>query len=84
MATYHGKGGSAAYGVASIHLKDNSRIKDGISWLLSAKGPALLEVVVHPSWAGYPKVKPGNPLEGQVPEIEEERLERYMLIPPLE
>ena len=75
---------ATAYGLASMRLKDNSHIKDGISWLLSAKGSALLEVVVHPSWAGYPKVNPGNPLEGQRPEIARGRLERYMLIPMLE
>jgi len=29
----------------------------------------------------YPKVKPGNPLEDQMPEIDRERLRKYMLIP---
>jgi acetolactate synthase-1/2/3 large subunit len=72
---------AAAYGLVSMRLEDNLRVKDGIGWLLSAEGPALLEVVVHRSWAGYPKVKPGNPLEGQMPEISNERLRKYMLIP---
>lgn len=73
-----------AYGLASMRIEDNIKTKNGIDWLLSSKGPALLEVVVHQSWAGYPKVKPGNPIEEQTPEIEKERLERYMLIPRLE
>jgi len=75
---------AAAYGILSKRVEDNLQVDDAIMWLLSAEGPALLELVIHPSWAGYPKVKPGNPLEGQLPEIEGERLARYMLIPPLE
>ncbi len=75
---------ATAYGLESMRLENNLQVKDGIDWLLSAESPALLEVVVHPSWTGYPKIKPGNPLEGQMPEIERERLERYMLIPMLE
>lgn len=72
-----------AYGLASRQIKDNASDKEAIEWLLSYKGPALLELTVHYSWAGYPKVKPGNPLEKQLPEIEDERLSRYMLIPML-
>ena len=74
---------SAAYGIASQRVEDNSSAKDTVKWLLSTEGPALLEIVVDRSWAGYPKVKPGNPLERQLPEIGKERLARYMLIPTL-
>jgi len=72
---------ASAYGIVSMRLEDNLRVKDAVGWLLSAEGPALLEVVVHQSWAGYPKVKPGNPLEVQMPEVSSERLRKYMLIP---
>ncbi len=64
-----------------MRLENNSGTQHAIDWLLSSEGPALLEVIVDRSWAGYPKVKPGNPLEKQLPEISDERLSKYMLIP---
>lgn len=75
---------AAAYDIPFKRLENNLHVEDAMRWLLSTEGPALLELAVHTSWAGYPKVKPGNPLEGQLPEIEKERLARYMLIPMLE
>ena len=72
-----------AYGIPSQKIEDNSSVDKSIEWLLSVKGPAILELSIHASWAGYPKVKPGNPLEGQLPDIEKDRLARYMLIPML-
>jgi len=71
---------ACAYGLSSKRLENNSEVKEGIQWLLSSDGPALLEVAVHPSWAAYPKVKPGNPLEGQLPEVDKNLLAQYMLI----
>jgi len=71
---------ASAYGLASKRLENNIEAEEGIRWLLSSDGPALLEVVVHPSWAAYPKVKPGNPLEGQLPEVDKNLLAQYMLI----
>ena len=74
---------AAAYGIASRRIKSNQHINDALKWILSSSGPAILELDIHRSWAGYPKVKPGNPLEGQLPEVENERIARYMLIPLL-
>ncbi|MDD2653677.1 MAG: thiamine pyrophosphate-binding protein [Candidatus Omnitrophica bacterium] len=72
-----------AYGIESKRIASNPDIADGLKWLLSHNGPAILELDVHYSWAGYPKIKPGNPLEGQLPEVEKERISKYMLIPLL-
>jgi len=72
---------ASAYGISSRKIEDNDSVENAIQWLLSTHGPAILELCIHPSWAGYPKIKPGNPLEVQIPEVEKERLARYMLIP---
>lgn len=74
---------ASAYGLPSRRVEDDSHVEKNIEWLLSIEGPALLEVVVDPSWAAYPKVKPGNPLEGQLPDVDKERIARFMLIPPV-
>lgn len=55
--------------------------KKAAKWLFSSKGPAIIELKVNRAWSGYPKVKPGNPLEHQLPEVDMDRLKRYMLIP---
>lgn len=73
-----------AYRIPFARMENNDKIPDGLSWLLSTKGPVILEVQVHRSWPGYPKIKPGNPLEGQLPEIGKEKLKKYMLIPLLD
>lgn len=74
---------AAAYGIPSRRIADSEEIDDATTWLLHTDGPALLELAVDSSWAGYPKVKPGNPIEGQLPEIEPSRLSKFMLIPEL-
>lgn len=72
---------SHAFGIQFKNVSKNSNVSSAIKWLFSNKHPAILEVVVDRSWAGYPKVKPGNPLESQLPEIPVERSRKYMLIP---
>ena len=74
---------AAAYGIPSMRLDQDSAIDQAVAWLNATPGPALLEVTVDRVWAGYPKVKPGNPLEGQLPEVDLERLRRFMLVPPV-
>jgi acetolactate synthase-1/2/3 large subunit len=74
---------AAAYGMTSRRIADTAAIDEATAWLLQTDGPALLELAVDPSWAGYPKVKPGNPIEGQLPEIDKARLSKFMLIPEL-
>jgi acetolactate synthase I/II/III large subunit len=75
---------ASAYGIPSRRADDNDLAERSIEWLISERGPAILELAIDRSWAGYPKVKPGNPLEGQLPEIDKDLLARFMLIPMLE
>lgn len=72
-----------AYEISHKKIKDDLEVDKAIEWILSSKGPSILELGIDKSWAGYPKIKPGNPLEGQLPEINKERLAHYMLIPML-
>jgi len=75
---------ASAYGLPCMKLENERQMLKGISWILSAKGPALLEVMVDRSWAAYPKVKPGNPIEIQLPKISKKKQCKYMLIPLLD
>ena len=46
---------ASAFGIPSRKIEDNSLFDKSIEWLLSVKGTAILELSIHPSWAGYPK-----------------------------
>ena len=74
---------AAAFGIPFKRIKDNGSVGSSLKWLFANRGPLILEIDVHPNWAGYPKIKPGNPLECQLPEIAKEKLKHFMLIPML-
>ena len=83
----------AAYGLNTVHIKDNTELRDGIRRVLSEPGPVLCEVVVAPNQAIGPRISSavradGNmvsrPLEDLWPFLDREELRENMLIPLLD
>lgn len=70
-----------AFDISYKYADNTEDAKKAAKWLFSSKGPAIIELQVNRAWAGYPKVMPGSPLEHQLPDIDIDRLKRYMLIP---
>jgi acetolactate synthase-1/2/3 large subunit len=58
-----------AYRISARHLDAASALDDALSWLLAAKGPALLEVPLSVRSKVYPKLAFGRPFGDMEPDI---------------
>ncbi len=73
-----------AYGVACMNVENDSQIANALNSLESQSGSLMLNVNVQPTEKLEPKLGWGRPIEDQLPLLNREQFQKYMLIEPLE
>lgn len=73
-----------AYGVKSVSVSNDDDILPSLKHLEDVKGPLIFDVNVQPTEKLEPKLGWGRPIEDQLPLLDRELFQKYMLIEPLE
>lgn len=73
-----------AYGVRCVRVENDSQITDSLKELDGVTGPVMFDVNVQPTERLEPKLGWGRPIEDQLPLLDREQFQKYMLIEPLE
>ena len=73
-----------AYGVRCVRVENDSQITGSLKELDGVTGPVMFDVNVQPTERLEPKLGWGRPIEDQLPLLDREQFQKYMLIEPLE
>ncbi|MCB0407400.1 MAG: thiamine pyrophosphate-binding protein [Bdellovibrionales bacterium] len=75
---------ASAYGIHSVSVDNDETIAQSLCYLEEVQGPILFDVNVQPTEKLEPKLGWGRPIEDQLPLLDREQFQKYMLIEPLE